>query len=176
LHVRRNTDKGSVASTGGLALRDAELRERCRARGLRVTGQRLAVYRALAADPSHPTVDAVYASLQSQMPSLSRATVYRILESLEREKLIRRVSTTAGGTRFDANLAPHQHLVCRVCGKIADFSAPWLARRAVDAVPGFVVEDLDIRIVGRCRGCRDASVKSQPATRSRRDKNPKRRT
>ena len=62
-----------MASTGGFALRDAELRERCRARGLRVTGQRLAVYRALAADPSHPTVDAAYALLQSQMPSLARA-------------------------------------------------------------------------------------------------------
>ncbi|MBI3107018.1 MAG: transcriptional repressor [Candidatus Rokubacteria bacterium] len=86
-----------------------------------------------------------------------------------------RVSTTAGGTRFDANLAPHQHLVCRVCGRIADFSAPWLARRAVAAVPGFVVEDLDIRIVGRCSGCRDASVKAHPAT-STRDKNPQRRT
>ena len=174
--MRSNTDKGSGARTGGLALRDAELRERCRASGLRVTGQRLAVYRVLAADPSHPTAEGVYASLQPQMPSLSRATVYRILESLEREKLIRRVSTTAGGTRFDANLAPHQHLVCRVCGRIADFSAPWLARKAVDAVPGFVVEELDIRIVGRCTGCREASVRRHPEPSRTRDKNPKRRT
>ncbi|MBI2529166.1 MAG: transcriptional repressor [Candidatus Rokubacteria bacterium] len=173
--MRSNPDNGSGPRREAVALRDAELRERCRASGLRVTGQRLAVYRVLAADPSHPTAEAVYASLQPQMPSLSRATVYRILESLEREKLIRRVSTTAGGTRFDANLAPHQHLVCRVCGRIADFSAPWLARRAVAAVPGFVVEDLDIRIVGRCSGCRDASVKAHPAT-STRDKNPQRRT
>ena len=174
--MRINTDNGSEPRTEGVALRDAEFRARCRASGLRVTGQRLAVYRALAADPSHPTVDAVYASLQSQMPSLSRATVYRILESLEREKLIRRVSTTAGGTRFDANLAPHQHLVCRVCGRIADFSAPWLARRAVHAVPGFVVEDLDIRIVGRCTGCRETSVRRHPKPSRTRGKNPKRRT
>ena len=174
--MRINTDNGSEPRTEGVALRDAEFRARCRASGLRVTGQRLAVYRALAADPSHPTVDVVYASLQSQMPSLSRATVYRILESLEREKLIRRVSTTAGGTRFDANLAPHQHLVCRVCGKIADFSAPWLARRAVDAVPGFVVEELDIRIVGRCTGCRETSVRRHPEPSRTSGKNPKRRT
>jgi Fe2+ or Zn2+ uptake regulation protein len=114
------------------------------------------VYRALAGDPSHPTADAVYATLKPEMPSLSRATVYRILESLEREKLIRRVSTTAGGARFDANLTPHQHLVCRVCGKIADWVSPALARQAAGAVPGFVVEELEIRIVGRCAGCRAA--------------------
>jgi len=174
--VRTNTENGAVPRTEGVAFRDAELRERCRASGLRVTGQRLAVYRVLAADPSHPTAEAVYASLQPQMPALSRATVYRILESLEREKLIRRVSTTAGGSRFDANLAPHQHLVCRVCGRIADVSAPWLARRAVPAVPGFVVEDLDIRIVGRCAGCRETSVRRHPEPGRTRGKNPKRRT
>jgi len=162
--------------TGEVALRDADFEQRCRARGLRVTAQRLAVYTVLAEDPSHPTAESVYASVQPRMSSLSRATVYRILESLEREKLIRRVSTTAGGTRFDANLAPHQHLVCRVCGRIADFSAPWLARKAVRAVPGFVVEDLDIRIVGRCTGCRETSVRRHPEPSRTSGKNPKRRT
>src|SRR3990172_7925698 len=162
--------------TGEVALRDADFEQRCRARGLRVTAQRLAVYTVLAEDPSHPTAESVYALVQPRMSSLSRATVYRILESLEREKLIRRVSTTAGGTRFDANLAPHQHLVCRVCGRIADFSAPWLARKAVHAVPGFVVEDLDIRIVGRCTGCRETSVRRHPEPSRTSGKNPKRRT
>jgi len=153
-----NTDDGHRRGAAAAALRDGDFQRRCRVRGLRVTAQRLAVYRVLAADPAHPTAESVYASLHPRMPSLSRATVYRILESLEREKLIRRVSTTAGVTRFDANLTPHQHLVCRVCGKITDFSAPSLAGTAVAAVAGFVVEHLDIGIVGRCAGCREASV------------------
>ena len=160
---------------GEVALRDADFEQRCRARGLRVTAQRLAVYTVLAEDPSHPTAESVYEAVHPRMSSLSRATVYRILESLEREKLIRRVSTTAGGTRFDANLTPHQHLVCRVCGRITDVSAPSLAGTAVAAVPGFVVEHLDIRIVGRCRGCRDASARSHPEPRRTRSTNTKRR-
>src|SRR5262245_53799054 len=89
---------------------------RCRERGVRVTAQRLAVYRTLADDPSHPTADAIHRRLRAAMPSLSPATVYRVLESLEDDGLLRRVSTTGGAARFDANLAPHQHLICRVCG------------------------------------------------------------
>jgi Fe2+ or Zn2+ uptake regulation protein len=128
---------------------------RCRAEGVRVTAQRLAVYRALAEDPSHPTADAIYRRLRGVMPSLSPATVYRVLESLERDGLLRRVSTTGGAGRFDANLAPHQHLICRVCGRMTDVRAPTVevGRVAARARPRFVVEDVDVRIVGRCETC-----------------------
>ncbi len=127
----------------------------CRERGIRVTAQRLAVYRALAEDPSHPSADAVYARVRPRMPGLSQATVYRILESLEREGFIRRVSTTGAVARFDANRAPHQHLVCRVCGRMTDVDMPALSAAALtaDALPGFVVEELDVRVVGRCTRC-----------------------
>jgi Fur family transcriptional regulator, peroxide stress response regulator len=128
---------------------------RCREHGVRVTTQRLAVYRALAEDPSHPTADAIYRRLRGSMPTLAPATVYRVLESLERDGLLRRVSTTGGAGRFDANLTPHQHLICRVCGRMTDVHAPALAvgHVAARARPRFVVEDVDVRIVGRCATC-----------------------
>jgi Fur family peroxide stress response transcriptional regulator len=89
------------------------------------------------------------------MPSLSAASVYRILDSLEREGLVRRVGTTDGVARYDANLERHQHLVCRKCGRMTDFHAPQLRgiQLAPRAVPGFVVEELDVRILGRCARC-----------------------
>jgi Fe2+ or Zn2+ uptake regulation protein len=128
---------------------------RCREHGVRVTAQRLAVYRALAEDPSHPTADAIYRRLRGGMPSLSPATVYRVLESLVRDGLLRRVSTTGGAGRFDANLAPHQHLICRVCGRMSDVLAPTVdvGRVAARARPRFVVEEVDVRMVGRCETC-----------------------
>ena len=127
----------------------------CRERGVRLTHQRLAVYRALAGDTGHPTADGVHAHLRDSMPSLSLATVYRILESLEAAGLIRRVSATGGGVRFDANTAPHQHLVCRGCGRMADHDDPALAALAAPAraPAGFRPEELDIRILGLCAAC-----------------------
>ncbi len=129
--------------------------DRCRERGIRVTAQRLAVYRALAEDAGHPTADAVHARLRRRMSSLSHATVYRILEFLENEGLVRRVSTTDGVGRFDANLSPHQHLVCRNCGRMRDCQEKILSVLGLPqlATEGFVAEELDIRIVGICREC-----------------------
>ena len=130
-------------------------RHRCRERGIRVTPQRLAVYRTLAADLSHPSADTVYGRLRPDLPTLSLATVYRILESFEREGLVRRVSTSDGAGRFDANVRPHQHLVCRVCKGVSDFDAPSLARVGIPqaVTPEFTAEEIDIRIVGICRSC-----------------------
>jgi Fe2+ or Zn2+ uptake regulation protein len=107
---------------------------RCRAHGVRVTTQRLAVYRALAEDPSHPTADSIYQRLRGAMPALSPATVYRVLESL----------------------------VCRVCGRMTDVHPATVptsvvGRVAARARPRFVVEDVDIRIVGRCQTCPPAA-------------------
>jgi Fur family peroxide stress response transcriptional regulator len=90
------------------------------------------------------------------MSSLSQATVYRILEFLEDEGLVRRVSTTDGVGRFDANLSRHQHLVCRICGLMLDCDDDNFARLTIPREPtaGFIPEELDIRIVGICEQCR----------------------
>ncbi len=161
---------GRKKDSGGAGVRAAESVTRwceafgqtCRDRGIRVTPQRLAVYRALAEDLSHPTADQVHARLRPEMPSLSLATVYRILESLEGERLIRRVSTLDGVGRFDANLDAHQHLVCRGCGRMTDFDEASLARIRLPrtAASGFTAEGLDIRIIGLCDACRDSAGKA----------------
>ena len=130
--------------------------DECRRRGMRVTAQRLAVYRVLAEDATHLTADSVYARLRVGMPGLSLATVYRILDSLEQEGFVRRVSTTGGVARFDANMTPHQHLVCRLCGCITDLKVKSFGRLKFprQAMTDFVPETLEIRIIGLCARCR----------------------
>ena len=139
----------------------------CRSRGIRVTAQRLAVYRALAEDVSHPTAEAIHSKLQIDMSSLSQATVYRILEFLEKEGLVRRVSTTEGAGRFDANAARHQHLVCRSCGRMTDYEAelPAAFHLPSQLIGGFVAEEIDVRIVGVCRECRASAPHRRPGAR-----------
>ena len=139
----------------------------CRARGIRITAQRLAVYRALSEDLAHPTAEAVYARLSKQLPGLSQATIYRTLQFFESEKLIRRVSSPGSIGRFDANVDPHQHLVCRVCGTLEDVSVPELLSAVIPKVSGFTVEELDIRLVGRCEACSGSKVPQSSKSKTR---------
>jgi Fur family peroxide stress response transcriptional regulator len=126
----------------------------CRERGVRVTPQRMAVYRALAEDTAHPSADRLHERLRRRMPTLSLMTVYRILESLEELGVVRRVSTPGGVSRFDANTAPHQHLVCRQCGRMSDHHAAELSGLELPArLDGFLPQEIDIRIVGLCAAC-----------------------
>jgi Fur family transcriptional regulator, peroxide stress response regulator len=139
----------------------AEFEKLCRSRGIRVTAQRFAVYKALAEDLAHPTAESVYARLSKRLPGLSFATIYRTLQFFENEKLIRKVSSPGAVSRFDANVDPHQHLVCRVCGSLEDISIPELHSAAIPNVSGFTVEELDIRLVGRCQSCSRSQSKPQ---------------
>jgi Fur family peroxide stress response transcriptional regulator len=147
----------------------ARFEERCRARGVRVTAQRLAVYRAVAGDLGHPTAVAVHQALLRTSPSLPLASVYRILESLEREGMLRRVGSLGGGGRYDANVGPHQHLVCRRCGAMSDFLDPSFADLSLPSreTPGFKPESLDVRILGTCEACAQRRVTSQRASTHR---------
>ena len=64
----------------------AEFEKLCRSRGIRVTAQRFAIYKALAEDLAHPTAESVYARLSKRLPGLSFATIYRTLQFFENEK------------------------------------------------------------------------------------------
>jgi Fur family peroxide stress response transcriptional regulator len=139
----------------------SEFERLCRARGIRVTPQRLAVYRALSEDLAHPTAESVYKRLSNQLPGLSQATIYRTLQFLESENLIRRVSSPGSIGRYDANIGPHQHLLCRACGSLKDVSVPALHSAVIPKVSGFTVEELDIRLVGLCETCSSSQSKSQ---------------
>ena len=132
-----------------------EFMSRCRAQGVRVTLQRMAVFRTLVEDTTHPTADSVYARLRHPMPSLSLATVYRILEMLDKEGLIRRIGTANAVSRFEANLDLHQHLICKRCGSIADIEDKNLSELHPPStrLAGFRAEELDIRIIGTCSKC-----------------------
>ncbi len=149
----------------------SEFERLCRARGIRVTAQRLAVYRALAEDLAHPTAESVYSRLSKQLPGLSPATIYRTLQFFESENLIRKVSSPGAIGRFDANVDPHQHLVCRVCGSLEDISVPELHSAAIPRVSGFTVEELDIRLVGTCEACSSSQSKA-PKRRAARSRKP----
>src|SRR3954453_20904308 len=98
----------------------AELTELFRARGLKVTDQRQAIFRVLHESPVHPTAEAVHAEVVRDLPRVSLRTVYQTLNDLAAMGELRQLELGTGSARFDPNLARHHHLVCDGCGQVLD--------------------------------------------------------
>jgi len=128
--------------------------EACRERGMPVTHQRLAVFRALLESESHPDADAIHKSLRGAYPTLSLGTVYKTLETLQSLGLARAVSSPGPTRRFDGNQHPHHHLWCTRCGKLMDVELDSLAHIALPESVGFQVTDVTIQFNGICADCK----------------------
>jgi len=102
----------------------------CRRKGMKLTHQRMEIFRELAASIEHPDAETVYRRVSRRVPSISRDTVYRTLSTLEAEGFVRKVEPLSESVRYDANLDRHHHFVCTACGMVRDFYS-----RALDDLP-----------------------------------------
>ncbi len=100
----------------------ADFANACRNADLKLTHQRLEIYRELALAKDHPSAEMLYKRIIKKLPTISIDTVYRNLATMEKNHLITRVQTLASQARFEAKMASHHHAVCRQCGAITDFS------------------------------------------------------
>lgn len=128
--------------------------EACRSRGIPVTHQRLAIFRALLESDSHPDAESLYRALRSAYPTLSLGTVYKTLEMLQTLRLARPVSSPGPTRRFDGNQHPHHHLWCTRCHRLMDVELESLADIAPPDRLGFQVTDITIQFNGVCADCR----------------------
>jgi len=126
----------------------------CRARGLRMTPQRLAIYEVVAGTTIHPSAEDVYAQIHQRMPNVSLDTIYRTLHFFEEEGLVDRVDAGCDSARFDAGMVPHHHFICKICGKIVDFEDQNIGAELPDSVKAMGRIDM-VRLVvrGVCTEC-----------------------
>jgi Fe2+ or Zn2+ uptake regulation protein len=131
-----------------------------RAKGLKLTPQRLAVFEALYEDESHPTADIVWARVRRQLPSVSLRTVYQALNDLVDLGEVQAVSVDSGAVRYDPNVSHHAHFVCRCCASVYDVeasNASLLGTHGSQHDAGstdYVIETVEITFRGRCPACR----------------------
>ncbi len=95
--------------------------QHCRNEGLKVTPQRLAIYRELIGSSDHPSADMVYKKVVQEYPTISFDTVNRTLLTFVDIGVIDSVESHSGVRRYDTDIAPHHHLHCIRCGEIFDF-------------------------------------------------------
>ena len=95
--------------------------ETCRHHRLKITPQRVAIYRALIQSDQHPTADLMFRAVKEDFPNISFDTVNRTLLTFADIGVVDVVEVFGGPKRFDPDINDHHHLHCKACGKIIDF-------------------------------------------------------
>ena len=121
---------------------------------LKNTIQKTAIMNALMS-LDHPTADEVYECVHSEFPSISKATVYRILNRISEEGEILHLQIPGGADRFDTTLCAHHHLKCNKCGKVCDVSVPELdgIEKRIKEESGFSIGGYRLVFSGLCADC-----------------------
>jgi Fur family peroxide stress response transcriptional regulator len=135
-------------------MNSVEFRDRLTEKGLRITPQRIAIYEAIQRLNNHPTVDDIAAFIKVDHPNIATGTVYKVLDSLVENGLVKKVKTEKDVMRYDAILENHHHLYCAESDRIADYYNSEINDLLADyfkknGIPDFEIEDIKLQIIGK---------------------------
>jgi len=127
----------------------------CREAGLKLTHQRLEIFRELARSADHPSAEELHQRLRKKIPTLSLDTVYRTLATFARHGMINKVETVESQGRFEVTLAPHHHLICSKCNTIVDFQWPLMDEATLpEAIKNWGrIDNRSVVVYGICNDC-----------------------
>ena len=112
---------------------------------------------------SHPDADWIYENARREIPSLSLGTVYRNLSKLADAKVIRRIDVGDGREHYDADTAPHSHLVCEKCRAISDIFDDFspVIKKTAEIMTGAAIKDYSLVYFGVCKNCLGQNIPAE---------------
>jgi Fur family peroxide stress response transcriptional regulator len=151
----REPNAAPCVAPNELEARVERFEQAAREAGIRMTHQRLVIFRAVASRIDHPSAEAIHRVVQETMPTVSLDTVYRTLWMLTDLGLLTTIGPRQNTVRFDPKVGTHHHFICTACGAVRDFESA-----ALDALPipehvkGFgQIASAQVEVRGVCEEC-----------------------
>lgn len=126
-----------------------------RENGIQVTAQRVAVLKAVSANP-HSTADDVSGVVRAEIGAISKQAVYDALGMLSEKGLIRRIQPAGSSALFEDRVGDnHHHVICRQCGATADVDCAVGKTPCLKAANdcGFEIDEAEVIYWGTCPKC-----------------------
>lgn len=132
-----------------------DLKRLFRKANIKLTHQRLEIYREIIGSRNHPSAEEVHRSLQKRIPTLALDTVYRTLSTFTEMSMITKLNPAGDRTLFDGNQQHHHHFICRRCKTIQDVFLPDFdnSTLSIDSAGIGTIESRHIELKGLCRAC-----------------------
>jgi Fe2+ or Zn2+ uptake regulation protein len=133
----------------------SEYASQLRARGFRMTPQRIAILHALRHAGTHLSPREVYRQAKQELPGLTEPTVYRTLEFLAENGFARPSQTGNGHFVYEIAGNDHHHIICRICGDEMQVEHTLLEQlyQKLESTSGYVRIDSHMTFFGVCPGC-----------------------
>lgn len=135
-----------------------ELKQSLRRKNIRLSFHRIKVLEYFAAHPGHPSAEEIFTDLHSEIPTLSKTTVYNTLKLLTEAGILRTLEIEGHETRFDIETEEHGHFLCGECSSIHNFPVDVNALPGA-RLPGFIITERNVYFKGICPQCLTKSVK-----------------
>jgi len=141
-----------------------EIIGRLREIDLRITPQRRSLVEQIVRMPAHFSAEDLLRVLRERQVKVSRATLYRLLPTLEHLGILREVLYGQEHSHYEVVQAPeecHGHLICERCGKVEEFVCPAVegAIVGVSREHNFAHHTHTLEIYGLCAKCQSADSK-----------------
>ncbi len=126
--------------------------------GLRFTKQRESVWEEILSTDDHRDADEIYMAIRKKGTAVSRATVYRTIDVLVKNNMVRKLDVGIGPSKFEHKMDAHHHdhIICIQCGRIEEFMVD-----RIEELQDQVAEEYEFKLVrhihqlfGLCKDCR----------------------
>ncbi len=120
--------------------------------GIKPSHHRLRVYQYLVEHRNHPNVDMIYKELITEIPTLSRTTLYNTLNLFVKMGVVQLITIAENEMRYDADISLHGHFRCQSCGTIHDL---WLKKNTLEFenLDQYQIDESHLYFKGLCPVC-----------------------
>jgi Fur family peroxide stress response transcriptional regulator len=141
------------------------LKKICDKAGIKLTHQRLEIFREMMMATDHPSAELIHKRLQKKMPTIAIDTVYRTLATFDELGIVKKLHVMGERALFDGNLTKHHHFVCTRCKRVEDIYWPEFDASMIPDKAGQIgkIQSRHLELRGICNQCLQKSEQEKAA-------------
>jgi len=138
-----------------------QLKQLCNEAGIKLTHQRLEIFRELMSVCDHPSAELIHKRIHRKLPTIAIDTVYRTLATFDELGLVKKLHIMNERTLFDTNVTIHHHFICTHCKKVEDiYWSEFDDSTLPEVVKGMgKIQSRHLEIHGVCNDCLNTNEK-----------------